>query len=213
MSKVKLNQQLLAAAAEESTNQVAIAHDIRGLFEKFIGAQFEMMRKGKEGLTSEKRAKLIDLLRESKLDAESIDLALARELDDMCKRRYDCNMGTNRLEGFGYSTRKIQEHMVRMVTFKMDAIVSVMVTQKRAVDAARDDEAQAISDNHFMITYWRDKLEHVDLVAASAVDWPDVSTLNTLTAAEKARKEVMRQLMASVGVASVQQFTDYVSKL
>lgn len=65
------------------------------------------------------------ILEEKCLTPEAIQLSTAEELKRVLVLRYDVQMNTNRLEGYGWNSSKIREHMTRFLKSKLQDMARI----------------------------------------------------------------------------------------
>lgn len=70
---------------------------------------------------------LFELLNQGNLSVKHIDFACTKELLRIVDLRYDTIQGnSNRLDGYGWSSSKIQDHMIRFLKEKIDLVIETL---------------------------------------------------------------------------------------
>ena len=115
--------------------------------EEFFNAQ-------RERLETSFDAKLVsqayEALEAHSLDATGIDCACAQELCEVLKKKYDKEIGSRRLNGFGWTMAHIKDHMMRFLKTKLEEseqTIKDMLETSCTTQYARvhDDDSQETS--------------------------------------------------------------------
>lgn len=107
------------------------------MFAKAVHALFDQHRVRLEtsfGLQATQAA--FERLETQQLDPASIDAACAKELKSILSKRYEDPIASNRLQGHGWSTRHVHDHMRRFFEQKMQKAGQVLQSSVSRQDAA-----------------------------------------------------------------------------
>jgi len=83
-------------------------------------------------------------LEEMGLDIVSIDRDCCTELQTILNKRYDDPIGSNRLNGLGWTSAHVNDHMKRFLQSKMQSAGQFL--RQFLVPTSEDDAASAVSD-------------------------------------------------------------------